>query len=184
MQSETMEDDDISRLALPRQDVVKPLLDVLDRHVFIFTPSYLCLDLNIFLMMLFRSIFWETNPPGSFWLLRTSEDGTTVPILNETPVMLNFFLKHQFVPIFYWKAASNCYLGDTHLKTTITTENLCDPRTNLTADCRDTGSTGIQRLTWTRSLLVSYPTRWSLLFIFGFLYGSSYISEKYSAAMY
>ena len=100
MQSETMEDDNISRLALPRQDVVKPLLDVLDRHVLILPPSNLCLDLNIFLMMLFRSIFWETNPPGSFWLLRTSEDGTTVPILNETPVMLNFFLKHQFVPIF------------------------------------------------------------------------------------
>ena len=102
MQSETMEDDDVSRLALPRQDVVTPLLDVLDRHVLILPPSNLCLDLNIFLMMLFRSIFWElTNPPGSFWLLRTSEDGTTVPILNETPVMLNFFLKHQFVPIFY-----------------------------------------------------------------------------------
>ena len=93
MQSETMEDDDISRFALPRQDVVMPLLDVLDRHVLILPPSYLCLDLNIFLMMLFRSIFWETNPPGSFWLLRTSEDGTTVPILNEKPVLLNFPLQ-------------------------------------------------------------------------------------------
>ena len=61
MKSETMEDDNISRLALPRQDVVKPLLDVLDRHVLILPPSYLCLDLNIFLMMLFRSIsfFWR-----------------------------------------------------------------------------------------------------------------------------
>ena len=100
MKSETMEDDNISGLALPRQDVVMPLLDVLDRHVLILPSSNLCLDLNIFLMMLFRSIFLETNPPGSFWLLRTSEDGTTVPILNETPVWLNFFLKHQFVPIF------------------------------------------------------------------------------------
>ena len=93
MKSETMEDDNISRLALPRQDVVKPLLDVLDRHVLILPPSNLCLDLNIFLMMLFRSIFWETNPPGSFWLLRTSEDGTNVPILNEKPVLLNFLLQ-------------------------------------------------------------------------------------------
>ena len=88
MKSETMEDDNISRLALPRQDVVMPLLDVLDRHVLKLPPSYLCLDLNIFLMMLSRSIFWEKNPPGSFWLLRTSEDGTSVPILNEKPVLL------------------------------------------------------------------------------------------------
>ena len=61
MKSETMEDDDIPRFALPIQDVVKPLLDVLDRHVLILPPSYLCLDLDIFLMMLFRSIsfFWR-----------------------------------------------------------------------------------------------------------------------------
>ena len=39
-----------------------------------------------------------------------------------------------------------------------------------------------------RQRVVSYPTRWSLFFIFGFLYGSSYFTiqatEKYSAAMY
>ena len=46
------------------------------------------------------------------------------------------------------------------------------------------------RMSWLR--LVSYPTRWSLLFIFGFLYGLSIYfvyftiqaTEKYSAAIY
>ena len=62
MKSETMEDDNIPRFALPRQDVVTPLLDVLDRHVLILPPSYLCLDLSIFLMMLFRSISFSWRP--------------------------------------------------------------------------------------------------------------------------
>ena len=62
MQSETMEDDDVSRFALPRQDVVMPLLYVLDRHVLILPSSYLCLDLSIFLMMFFRSISFSWRP--------------------------------------------------------------------------------------------------------------------------